>query len=140
MSSFLCKDLKSGSSPKTMSDMKKVHIALGIHAEYRQCCRLLSLFHWEKGGLLPKKKIKKDHMLARLIAYVESTSSKGKKKRSKSPARKSPVKKKPMTFFFVRRSSTTAEKHVIDLSSPKGKKKATKSAYTKPATPKKAKT
>ncbi|KAM1457507.1 hypothetical protein ACFX13_035533 [Malus domestica] len=68
--------------------MKKVHIILGIPAEYHEWRWLLNLLRREKGGLPPLEEIRriKGKAFARLIANVELVASEGRRKRSLSPA------------------------------------------------------
>ncbi|KAM1355812.1 hypothetical protein ACFX2H_029819 [Malus domestica] len=104
--------------------MKKVHITLGIPAEYRR--------------LSSKEKIKqiKDEVLARPIAVVELAANGGRKKRSSSPAYEHSTEKKPMTSFAACGGSSATKKLVIDLTSPKGIKKSIEPELVKLAAPK----
>ncbi|KAM1588536.1 hypothetical protein ACFX15_027087 [Malus domestica] len=113
--------------------MKKVHIALGIPAEYCEWCWLLSPLHREKGGLPSKEEIKriKDEALARPIAAVEPAANDGGKKRSSSPACKPLAENNPRTSSAARGSSSIIEKPIIDLTSPNRAKKTVE--HVKPA-------
>ncbi|KAM2886792.1 hypothetical protein COP2_013834 [Malus domestica] len=101
--------------------MKKVHIALGILAQYSEWHWLLNPIRQEKGKLSPKEEIKqmKDEALAHPIAAVEPTTNKGGKKRYSLPTCEPSTEKKPKTSFGVCGGSSAVEKLVIDLTSPK---------------------
>lgn len=77
LSSSVYVDSEFGSTLKTSSNMKNVHIALGILTEYREWCLLLSPICWEKNGLSPKEKIKqnKAKALAWSISVAEPAAS-----------------------------------------------------------------
>ncbi|KAM1405682.1 hypothetical protein ACFXTH_000459 [Malus domestica] len=79
--------------------MKKVHVALGIPSEYRECCWLLSFLRRQKGGLPPRNEIKriKAEALARPITVVERATNEGGKKRYSHSAQETPAEKKPKT-------------------------------------------
>ncbi|KAM1022322.1 hypothetical protein ACFX2A_044359 [Malus domestica] len=81
--------------------MKKVHVALGIPAEYCEWRWLLSPFCQEKGGLPSREEIKriKDEVLARPIIAIEPTTNGGGKKSSSSPNCEPSVEKKAKDFF-----------------------------------------
>ncbi|KAB2595398.1 S ribonuclease [Pyrus ussuriensis x Pyrus communis] len=98
-------------NPKDFANMKKVHNALGILAEYREWRWLLNHFRQEK----------------------EFTTNESGKNRSFSPACKPSAEKKPMTYPAIRGSSSAAEKLAINLTSPKGEKKTVEPELVKPA-------
>ncbi|KAM0960087.1 hypothetical protein ACFX2I_025086 [Malus domestica] len=99
--------------------MKKVHIALGIPAKYREWRWLLSLLRWEKSRLPPNEEIKQinDEAFAHLITVVEPVANEGGKKKSFSPAHEPSAEKKPMTSFAALTSSFATEKLIINLTS-----------------------
>lgn len=68
--------------------MKKVHIALGIPADYRKWRWLLSHFLREKGGLPPHEEnmMIKGEVFAHLIITMEPVASGGGRKRFSLPA------------------------------------------------------
>ncbi|KAM2950929.1 hypothetical protein COP2_000491 [Malus domestica] len=94
--------------------MKKVHITLGILAEYSEWCWLLSPLCREKGELPPKEEIKriKDEALACSITTVEPAAYESGKKRSSSPACEPSAENKPRTFYAACGGSSATEKLV----------------------------
>ena len=125
-----------------LADMKKVHITLGILAEYREWCWLLSPLCREKGGLSLKEKIKqiKNKTFARSITVVEPATNEGGKKRYSTPACEPWAGMKPRTSSAAHGGSCAAEKLVIKVTSPKGMKKYVESEPVKPAALKEATT
>ncbi|KAM2747217.1 hypothetical protein PS2_022719 [Malus domestica] len=115
--------------------MKNVHIALGIHPEYREWRWLLSPLPLEKCGMPPREEIRqiKAEAFARPITVVEPTAYEGGKKRFSPPTQEMPAEKKPKTSFAAREGSLAAPKLVIDLTFSKcEKEKAAKSVLVTP--------
>ena len=117
MPSAILVDSEFGLTPKVSSDMKKVHVALGIPSEYREWRWLLSPLRREKDGLPPKEEVRriKAAALARPITVVEPAANDGGRKRHSPPVQEPPAQKKPQ----VAREGSSAAQEGLDANRPK---------------------
>ncbi|KAB2628989.1 hypothetical protein D8674_033784 [Pyrus ussuriensis x Pyrus communis] len=98
-----------GSTSKASPNMKMVHIALGIHSEYREWRWLLSHLCQEKDGIPSKEKIKriKAEALARSITIVEPAANEATSSIPDKIARRRNFVVPPMPKFVPKHPSGT---------------------------------